>query len=307
MLLLLLLTGSLTAVTGARTSPAHADVASASHFCVLSDDTRVDNPLWRGTDVWQGNNGTSADISDGPLWGWPVEEIYGGGYGLFATDAQNGDIYRWSPGESNRLQAGTWSQVGGPGAEFAVTDDGLYSLTPDRSAVYRYTGSGTAWARIGGPAAHLYGGSVLLATSPDGSAVFRYRPESGWQHIGGPGAEFVSTDSGAIYGLAPDRKGIYRYAGAGTAWDHVGGPAAAIYGGSFLLATSSSGDVYEYQGETNWLRIGGPGAEFASDADSIYGMTPDHTAIYRYTGPGTTWTKVHQGNGSSELKIVTCP
>jgi hypothetical protein len=302
-----LLSGGMVVALGAAADPGHAAVPGALHLCALSADTVVSPPGWQGTDVWRGGSSLDTYQSVGPLWSWRVRTIYGGGYGLFATSAQTGDIYRWSPGGSNGYWTGNWSQIGGPGAEFAVTDDGLYALAPDRLAVYRYSGSGMAWVRIGGPAAQIYGGSVLLATSPGGAGVFRYQPGLGnWQHIGGPGAEFASTDGGVIYGLAPDRAAIYRYTGSGTAWDRVGGPAADIYGGSFLLATSpSSGDVSEYQGETNWLRIGGPGAEFVSDADSIYGLTPNRTAIYRYTGPGRRWTKVSRDN--STTKIVACP
>jgi hypothetical protein len=43
-------------------------------------------------------------------------------------------------------------QVGGPGATFAVTNTTLYGLSPNRSGVWQYSGSGQDWFQIGGPA-----------------------------------------------------------------------------------------------------------------------------------------------------------
>jgi hypothetical protein len=107
--------------------------------------------------------------------------------------------------------------------------DTVCALSPDRQGVYRYSGSGTAWTQVGGPASLIYGGGYgLFATSPDNSAIYEYlgSPNS-WRQVGGPGATWAVTNS-SIYGLSPDRQGVYRYSGSGTAWTQVGGPAWQI-------------------------------------------------------------------------------
>jgi hypothetical protein len=71
-----------------------------------------------GQGVWQyDGSGTS--------WtqvGGPAGQIYGGGYGLVATNPSNGDIWRYL-GTPNK-----WQQIGGPGAAFTVTGDTVFGL-----------------------------------------------------------------------------------------------------------------------------------------------------------------------------------
>ncbi|MFJ8193983.1 hypothetical protein ACIQ8D_30125, partial [Streptomyces sp. NPDC096094] len=38
--------------------------------------------------------------------------------------------------------------------------------------------------------------------------------------------------------------------------------------------------------------VGGPGAEFAATAKRLYGVSPDHSGVYEYTGSGHEWRKV---------------
>ncbi|MBF6300439.1 hypothetical protein IU459_23250 [Nocardia amamiensis] len=63
---------------------------------------------------------------------------------LLATNPTGVYRYDRSPGE--------WTQLGGPGAQFVVGDDGIYGLRPGKDAVDRWTGHGTTWTQIGGPA-----------------------------------------------------------------------------------------------------------------------------------------------------------
>jgi len=159
--------------------------------------------------------------------GLPAGRIYAGGYGLVATDPNTGAlfIYQGSPGY--------WTQIGGAGAEFAVTDDSIYGLTPNKGAVYRYDRyPGTSWTWVGGPASRLYGGDWgLVATDPDGNlwryTYIPYEHPGNWQLIGGPGAEFAVADR-TVFGLTPDKGAVYRYDGYGTSWTYVGGAAAQI-------------------------------------------------------------------------------
>ena len=70
--------------------------------------------------------------------GGPAGEIYGGGYGLVATNPSTGDLWRYlgTPQE--------WELIGSPGATFVVTGNTVVGLSPDRSAVWQYDGTGTS-------------------------------------------------------------------------------------------------------------------------------------------------------------------
>ena len=91
------------------------------------------------------------DRYPGTSWTWvggPASRLYGGYWGLVAT-APDGNLFRYMDSPGN------WQQIGGPGAEFAVTDGTVFGLTPDKSAVYRYDGYGMSWTYVGGAAAQI--------------------------------------------------------------------------------------------------------------------------------------------------------
>ncbi|PGK33921.1 tectonin domain-containing protein [Bacillus thuringiensis] len=152
-----------------------------------------------------------------------ARELYGGRYGLVATDPTTGSLFRYLGSPHN------WQHIGGPGAMFAVTADSVYGLNPNKSGVFRYNGTGTNWTQIGNAAGEIYGGAWgLVATNPTNGNLFRYlgSPHN-WQYIGGPGAMFTVTDD-TVFGLTPDRGAVYRYDGTGSSWTKVGGPAHQI-------------------------------------------------------------------------------
>jgi hypothetical protein len=155
--------------------------------------------------------------------GGPANWIYTGRAGLFATNPQTGNIYRYGGSGQN------WGMVGGPGKHFVVNDDGLYGLTPNGDAVYRWTGSGTAWTQWGGPAGWIYaGGTRLLATNPSTGNVYLNNGSAGqWSQIGGPGSDFQVSSASQIFGLAPDKSGVHTWL-SGTSWTQIGGPAALV-------------------------------------------------------------------------------
>lgn len=76
-------------------------------------------------------------------------------------------------------------------------------------------------------------------TSPQTGDKYSFDYKSSkWIKIGGPAKEFAVDDSGRLYGLSPDGKGVYKYAGTPGKWEKVGGPAGNIYaGGTKLCAT----------------------------------------------------------------------
>ncbi|WP_436531910.1 hypothetical protein [Actinoplanes sp. HUAS TT8] len=76
--------------------------------------------------------------------GRQARKLYAGGYGFFAISPGSGDIIRYANGQ--------WNRIGGPGYTFLVGDTALYTLSPTRDMVVKYSGSGDRWYRIGGPA-----------------------------------------------------------------------------------------------------------------------------------------------------------
>ncbi|PWJ02357.1 hypothetical protein DKG34_39130 [Streptomyces sp. NWU49] len=163
--------------------------------------------------------------------GGPAGRLYGGDLGLVATNPDTGNLYLYLN------QPDRWRHIGGPGASFAVTKDSVYGLSPDKSGVYRYDGHDTSWTKVGGPAGRLYGGDWgLVATNPDTGDVYGYRyidpadnPDqpAGWGYLGGPGADFSVTYEN-VFGLSPDRGGVWRLRDGGSSWQQIGGPAESI-------------------------------------------------------------------------------
>ncbi|MCZ4103019.1 DNA/RNA non-specific endonuclease, partial [Streptomyces sp. H39-C1] len=183
-----------------------------------------------------------------------------------------------------------------PGAAFAIAGDRLYGLSSDRTAVYQWSGTGTDWTKVGGPAQDLYaGGAGLFATNPDTGSIFRYSGEGGdWTRVGDAGAAFAATGD-RLYGLSSDRTAVYQWSGTGTDWTKVGGPAQdLIAGGAGLFATNpDTGSIFRYSGEgEDWSGIGSAGSSFTAGDHRLYGLSPDHTTVSAWSGTDTTWTSL---------------
>ena len=66
--------------------------------------------------------------------------------------------------------------------------------------------------------------------------------------IGGPGKMFAVTDSGVLYGLSPNKNGVYQWTGTPDKWMKIGGPAESICAGNHSLCARSPNvfDVWHY-------------------------------------------------------------
>ncbi|WP_405681547.1 hypothetical protein OG239_44350 (plasmid) [Streptomyces sp. NBC_00868] len=195
------------------------------------------------------------------------------------------------------------------GTSFAATDDQLYAVSPNHSAVYEYTGKAGTWTRVRGTTGRIYtSGSTLYATDLGNGDIHQYdRARKTWTRIGGPGAEFAATN-GRLYGISPDRSAVYEYTGKAGRWIRIGGPADRIYaaGGTLYATGPRGGSIHQYDGtKKTWTVIGGPGAEFAVAGDRLYGISPDHQGLYEYTGKAGTWTKVRGATGHIYTKGST--
>jgi hypothetical protein len=141
----------------------------------------------------------------------------------------------------------------------------------------------------------------VYATERSSGDIFRY--DGRWEKIGDSAAMFVADHTGHLYGLSPDKSGVYEFSGTPGKWNKVGGAASQIYaGGDKLYATNpDSGDLYQYTRSTQkWKKIGGPGAMFATDhKGQIYGLSSDKTGVYKYSGTPGKWTKI--GGAASHI------
>jgi hypothetical protein len=189
-----------------------------SEFAVTADAfyglTPGHEAVWR----WDGPG-----VGDGRQWteiGGAAVDLFGGDFGLFATNPAHGDIFHFT--------GSGWTRVGNPGANFVVTAESVYGLAGTN--VWRYNGTGDVWTQIGSPADHLYAGPWgLVATNPSDHQVYHYLGQPNqWQAIGGPGASFAVTDN-TVFGLTPDKQAVFRYNGSPYQWSQVGGPADSLY------------------------------------------------------------------------------
>ncbi|MCJ7443602.1 MAG: hypothetical protein MUO26_03575 [Methanotrichaceae archaeon] len=237
----------------------------------------------------------SAQASWEKLWDGPVGTVVCDP-GQYATRQDTGDIYQYRGDQG-------YKKIGGPAKKFIGTNDGLFGLSPDGQGIWEYTGwqltTDTAgeWIQIGGQASAIYGGGhVLLATNPDTGDLYLYTgTPMRWLKIGGPGKNFVVTDSNSIVGLSPDSNSIWLYEGP---WRQIGGPAKEIYsstGQHGIYATNpETGDIYKYDfPEKEWIRLGGPGKMFAADdSGNLYGLSNDGSIVWKYMGVPDDWEQI---------------
>lgn len=82
-------------------------------------------------------------------------------------------------------------------------------------------------------------------------------------------------------------------------WYDIGSIADSLYGGAFaLLATGpSNDDVSAWVRASNWIKIGEGGAKFVVTPDSIFGIAPGHSAVYKWI-PCTLGELIGGGKGT---------
>lgn len=164
-----------------------------------------------GVSKWSGSGTTWTQV------GGPAAALYAGGNDLFATDPILGNIYRYS---GTPMQ---WSQIGDSGTTWAVNANGIYGLND--FGVFQWTGTGTYWVWIGGPAGALFaGGNSLYATVPFFGDLNLYAnsPDS-WTKASNPATSFAVCDD-ALYSLRST--GVFKQSGA--TWIQIRGASSAI-------------------------------------------------------------------------------
>jgi hypothetical protein len=168
--------------------------------------------------------------------GGPAGTLVAGGFGLFATDPTGSDLYRYdgTPGQWTEVESG--NIVG----NFAVGPTALYGVdfSNGPGLVLQWTGSGTAWTTIGDVPANqlIAGGSGLYETAWSTGDVERYDGTPGqWTVIGGPGSDFVSSETG-FYAIGPllvptSDDYIAEWLGQPGQWKVIGGDSQGLVAG----------------------------------------------------------------------------
>ena len=128
---------------------------------------------------------------------------------LYATNRETGDLWRYDH------KPGKWTWVGDPGTTFAATDEGLFGLAPDGSAVFERHAKSGEWKAVGARAENIFSTNTLYAVNPDTHDLWKYsgKPHA-WDRVSGPATAFA-TSGDYLYRLALDRRSVQKYDGNG--------------------------------------------------------------------------------------------
>ncbi len=189
-----------------------------------------------------------------------------------------------------------WTKIGGAAGVLIGEGNNLYAATPDLSAIWQYSGTGTQWEKIGDAGSMWVSvGNTVYGLTPDKSAVYKYQgTPHNWTRIGGPAGVLVGGGNN-LYAAAPDLSAIWQYSGTGTQWEKIGdaGSMWVGVGNTVYGLTPDKSAVYKYQGTPhNWTRIGGPAGVLVGGGNNLYAAAPDLSAIWQYPGTGTQWEKI---------------
>ena len=182
-------------------------------------------------------------------WQWvggATDKLYAGEGGLFRTVAGSGDIYIYNN------QPGSWSRVGGPGAQFAVGGYGkLYGISNSGGALYQWSGVvGGRWTRIRDSVKEVYAnGNSVFVVDANSDDFYRYdgTPYS-WTRVGGPGKQFAVVNDDLVYAISPDGNGVWRF--AASHWERIGEAADSLYaaGEELVVKAKYNDSLWRYLG-----------------------------------------------------------
>lgn len=268
--------------------------SAADQKCVIPTE-------WQSVYKWSGSGTNWTLINSNP-----VRQIYGGVYGVLATDTNDApNLYTAS---SNQWK--TISSV--KGAMYAVGNSGVTMLASDASSESYF--NGTSWSSsFGGFATAVYGDSAIYGTDPSGG-LWQLNPANDqWSPLGGP-ADEVATDGENVYLLAWDHQSVWTLPNSGGTWSAIGASASGIVAGGMgygLLATTLDSNRYGvmWNGGTSWTVIAGPALEFAITSQVVDGSrAQDFFAIASNRNNGTWWDQALQSwvpIGGAAGRLVT--
>ncbi|MCE7936311.1 LamG domain-containing protein [Candidatus Saccharibacteria bacterium CPR2] len=257
-----------------------------------------DGEVWE----WDGSTWTQIGGTSSGNWGTSTHEMVlsmsvmdGKLYAGLGTGAGDAEVWEWSG-------SGTaWTQIGGLNADnwgasgfdrvqsMAVYNGKLYAglgVTTNESEVWEWSGSGTAWTKVGGDAVSSswntnyetirtmtnFGDKLVvgLGDAAGDAEVWTY-DGSTWELIGGGASSVNSSWSSGTYEYIPTMT-VYNgklYAGLG-------------------YTPNGDGELWEFNGTDDWTQIGGDTLNNGWD-----GNVEEVKALSVYKG------KLYVGNGNS--------
>lgn len=177
--------------------------------------------------------------------------------------------------------SGTWTQLPGQMRHVAiVSKSSIWGVGTNGNVYYL---NGNSWSQIGSNASYIAAGSdgtVLVVSSRDGS-IWKYLSPNNWTQVSGGYASVISVVKNNDY-FVVNNGIVYQYNGSG--WAKVGSGAAYIRASSdgTVLATTNSGQIYQYVSPNNWSQISG--SMLIADpvkANVFFGMGLDYN-VYSY-------------------------
>jgi hypothetical protein len=171
-------------------------------------------------------------------------EVFAGG-DTIALRFGSGHMYR------NNVDRG-WSYIGWSDPGTIAVDDLGTMYQRATNTIYRLRAGNGGWdAPLGGPFGALYAGGDQVFAKNGAGDIYRYTG-SGWSWTGSPGAGFAVDAFGTLYGLSPNRDGLYRNRG-GSNWDWIGTGGQRLEASNRLYAKAvNSNDVYRRFPDGTW-------------------------------------------------------
>jgi hypothetical protein len=232
----------------------------------------------------------------GGLWahdstGWSevysgtIRQAHAGGFGVVVTDSNDNLI---------SLAGGTPTNLGHPGAMFAVGDDAVYRLTLDGGAVDKYT-TASGWTPFfSGPTGSIYAGRKVLRTDLDGNP---YVYGNGvWAQLDGGFRDQLAVNEDGVIALAADHGSVLINAsGIPGGWQPIGGAGDELFVGSQSCIAettlAATNDVLLNSGAgTGWQAQGFFGNDFAcTQSGLLFGLDAGRNGAF-YDGGGGGWS-----------------
>jgi hypothetical protein len=229
---------------------------------------------------------------------WKRSNIVDTSNALYARHRTTGNFHR-------RETTGTWTMISGPARMFVAIGTTLYRLSLDGNTIARYSGSGTTWTNIGGPAIDIFRcGASLCSSLPlnpfvPAGYIFRFNSANGsWNILSAP-MRNTSSSSTAWYGAHPTGTFSYRFNESTSQWD-----ATSVFGGDLFVTSSQVFETYPVEGNVwrrlgsgvlNWENIGPTARTFVALGSNFYRLAQNGSAVAQWT-PTTSnrqlWTNI---------------